>query len=205
MLQIRIGHGDAARYGSSIVRADLIDMGVYSTISVTVLHDCIDESAGCLIQVPSLGDELREGMLMLLEEEFSEARCALFSAWVVDSDFIERFGERLCSPDFDITPADALDLLQDFPFPLEQTIPRSLDFLRVHPNTSHRHVNKTWEEVKFEISDRPQALFAKLNGEVIPEFEGKFSIALRIRSDIHGGHLPHFCFRIDTELPRRLH
>ena len=52
-------------------------MGVYSTISVTVLHDCIDEGAGCLIQVPSLGDELREGMLMLLEEEFSEARCRI--------------------------------------------------------------------------------------------------------------------------------
>jgi hypothetical protein len=56
-------------------------MGVYSTISVTVLHDCVDESAGCLVQVPSLGDELREWMLMLLEEEFSERRCALFSAW----------------------------------------------------------------------------------------------------------------------------
>ena len=180
-------------------------MGVYSTISVAVFHDCIDESAGCLIKVPSLGHELREWMLMLLEEEFSETRCALLSTWVVDSDFIERFSERLSSPDFNITAADALDLLEDIPFSLEQAIPRSLDLLRINPYSPHRHVNKTWEEVKFEISDRPQAFFAKLNGEVIPEFEGQFSVTLRIRSNVHGGHLPHFCFRIDSELPRRLH
>ena len=180
-------------------------MGMYTAISVAVFHDGIDEGAGGLIQVPHLSDELREGMLVFLEEEFSEARCALFSCWVMDSDFIERFSERLSSPDFNITAADALDLLEDIPFPLEQAIPRSLDLLRINPYSSHRHVNKTWEEVKFEISDRPQAFFAKLNGEVIPEFEGKFSVTLRIRSNVHGGHLPHFCFRIDSELPRRLH
>ena len=180
-------------------------MGVYSTISVAVLHDCIDEGAGCLVQVPSLGDELREWMLMLLEEEFGERRCALFSAWIVDSDFIERFSERLCSPDFDIRAADALNLLEDFPFSLEQTIPRSLDLIRIYPDTPHGHIDQTWEEIKFEISDRPQTFFAKLNGEVIPEFEGKFSITLRIRSNVHGGHLPHLCFRIDSELPRRFH
>ena len=205
MLQIRIRHGDAARYGSSIVRTDLIYMGMYTAISVAVFHDGIDEGAGGLVKVPRLGDELREGMLVFLEKEFSEARCALFSCWVMDADFIERFSERLRSPDFNISARDALDLFRDIPFPLEEAIPSSLNPVNIDANAPHRHVNETWEQIKFEVRNRPQIFFSKLNGEVVPEFEGQFSVTFSVRSDVHGWHLPHFSFRIDTELPRSLH
>ena len=180
-------------------------MGMYSAISVAVFHDSVDEGAGCLVQIPSLSDELGEGMLMLLQKEFSKARCAFFCTWILDADFVERFRERLSSPDFYITPRNALDLLHDFPFPLEKTIPSSLYPVAVNPDAPHGHVHKTWEQIKFEISDVPQVFFAKLNGEIIPEFEGEFGVTFSVRSNVHGWHLPHFSFRIDTKLSRSLH
>ena len=63
-------------------------------------------------------------------------RCALLSAWVVDSDFVERFGETTVQPRFQhLLPLMRLISFRTSRFPLEQTIPRSLDFLRVNPNT----------------------------------------------------------------------
>jgi hypothetical protein len=78
LLKVGVGHRDAARDCAAIVGANLIDMTVYSAVSVAVLHDGVDEGAGCLVQIPRLDDELREGMIVFLEEELSEARCAFF-------------------------------------------------------------------------------------------------------------------------------
>ena len=142
----------------------MIDMTVYSAVCVAVLHDGIDEGAGCFVQVPRLDDELREGMIVFLEEELGEARCAFFGLWVMDADFIERFSERLSSPDFHLSANDVLDLLQDFPLSFEQTIPRSLYPVSIDADAAHGHVNETWEQLKFEVCDRPKVFFAKLNG-----------------------------------------
>ena len=81
-----------------------------ATISISVLHDCVDEGAGTLIEVPSLDNQLWERSFMVLEEELSEARCALFGGWVVDASLVESLGETLSRPDFYLSARDALDI-----------------------------------------------------------------------------------------------
>ena len=58
-------------------------MAVNATISISVLHDCVDEGAGTLIEVPSLDNQLWERSFMVLEEELDEAMCAIICPWVV--------------------------------------------------------------------------------------------------------------------------
>jgi hypothetical protein len=145
-------------------------MAMNSTVSVTVLCDCVEESAGCLIQVPSLDNELRERVVVLLEEELCEARCALFGLWILEPDFIERFDEGLSRPDFNVTPRNLLNLFHDLPFPLDKTVPSLLNPVLIDPDSAPSHLDKTWEQIKLKISNTPEVFFAKLNAEVIPKF-----------------------------------
>jgi hypothetical protein len=177
---------------------------MYTAITVAVFHDGVDEGAGCLVKIPRLNDELREGVLVFLEEELREAGCALFGLWIMDADFIERFGKRLGSPDFNVTANHALNLFQDIPFSLEEHVAGPLHAILVNANASHGHVDETWKQIEFEVRDRPQIFFAKLDGEVVPEFEGKFSVSFRVWPDVHSWHLPHFSFWVDAELPSGL-
>ena len=179
-------------------------MTMNSAISVAVLHDGIDESPGGLIQIPSLDNELRDGVIMLLEEEFGEGRCSFLSLWVLDSEVVERLGKRLRSPYFNARASDALQLLQDLPLPFKEAVPSTLHTIDVNANPAHSHVHETWQQIQFEISDAPQVLLAQLNGKVIPKFEGKFRVCFGVWTDIHSGHLPHFSFGIDTEFPSSL-
>jgi hypothetical protein len=100
--------------------------------------------------------------------------------------------------------SDALQLLQDLPLPFKKAIPSPLHPIDVNANPARSHVHETWKEIQFEISDAPQVLLAQLNGKVIPKFEGKLRVSFGIWTDIHGGHLPHFSFGIDTEFPSGL-
>ena len=61
-------------------------------------------------------------------------RCALLGSWVVDSHFIERFGETTAQPRFQhLLPLMRLISFKTSRFPLEQTIPRSLDLSPCQP------------------------------------------------------------------------
>jgi hypothetical protein len=174
-------------------------MGMNSTVSVAVFHDGVEESAGCLVQVPSLNDELRERVLVLLEEKLSEARCALFGLWVLEPDFIERFDERLSRPDFNVTPRNLLNLFHDLPFPLDKTVPSLLNPVLIDPDPSPSHLDQTWKQIKLKVSNPPEIFFAKLNAKVIPKFESEFGISLTVSTDVHGGEFPHLSFRINAE------
>ena len=175
-----------------------------SAIAATVSHNGVDKSSGGLIQIPSLDNEFGDGMLVVLEECLSEARCAFLSLWVVDTEIVEGLCERLSSPDFYARACDPLKLLQDVPFPFDQAVPGLLDFVNVDADASHSHVNETWEQIQFEISDAPQFLFAQLDGKVFPQLQSQFRIGFSVWTDVHSGHLPHFSFGIDTELPGSL-
>ena len=179
-------------------------MPVYPAICVTVLHNGTDESSGSLIQVAGLNNELRERVFMLFQEHLGKTGCAFFGLWIMNPDFIERFGERLRSPDFHISTRDMFDLLQDLPLPFNEGIPSPLHLIGIDADPAPRHVHETWKEVQFEVSDVPKVFFAKLNAKVVPEFEREFSIGFSVWPDVHSWHLPHFSLWIDTKLPSRL-
>ena len=205
MLEVWIVHGYTPAHRTAVIGPYLVDVAMNATVSVSVLHDCVDECAGTLIEIPSLDNQLWETGFMVLEEELSEARCALFGAWIIDADLVESLGETLSRPDFYLHPRDALDVFQHLHFPLEKIIPRSLNPLLIDPDAPRRHLNEAWEQFQFQIRDCPQVFFGKLNTEAVPEFQREFGIDFSIGSNEASGHLPHLGLRIDTKFSRRLH
>ena len=172
-----------------------------AAILVRVFHNRINESTRSLVQVPRLQDELGERMVCLLEEALSERRCAFLSLWIADPCLIKSLGERLCRPDFYITPRHAFDLFQDSLFPLQDLIPCDLKSVGIDTDTPHCHVNQAWEEFKLQVSDRPEIFFAERNTKVVPQLQCEFSIDFSVGSDIHGGHLPHLSLGINAKFP----
>ena len=142
---------------------------------------------------------------MVLEEELSEARCALFGAWVVDASLVESLGKTLGRPDFYLSARDCLDVFQHLHFPFQKCIPRSLNPLLIDPDSPRRHLNETWEQFQFQLRDCAQVFFCKLNTENVPEFKREFGVNFGVWSDESGGHLPHLSLWVDTKFSRRLH
>ena len=170
-----------------------------AAIFVTVFHDRVDECTRSFVQVPRFDDELGEWMLTFLEEALGERRCAFFGLWVADPGLIERFGERLSSPDFDITTGHILNLFEDCLLPLEDLIAGSFEAVNIDPDSAHGHIDETWEEVEFEICDGPEVFLVQLHAEEAPKLKCKLCIDLGIGSYKGGRHLPHLSLRIDAK------
>ena len=79
-------------------------------------------------------------------------------------------------------------------------IPGAFQSVGIDADASHRHVNETWEQIKLQISNRPEVFLAQKNRKAGPELKCQFSIDLCVGAYVHGRHLPHLSLRIDTKL-----
>jgi hypothetical protein len=160
----------------------------------------LQERAVGLVDLPGLHDQLAHGVLVRVQEALGEARGAVRGPRVLNPDAVEGGSDAGSGPDVHLLASQGAQLLGQGVFAALELLDELLAARAVKADALAGEVDQHRQQLGFELEDGFQLVALEQGAQVVPELERQGCVLLGVLSDVHGGELPEFLFRVDSEV-----
>ena len=169
LLQVGVGHGQAAGDRAAIIGAHLIDVRMDASCLGAEGHVGLQEGAVCLVGLAGLDDHLGQRMLVVVQELLGEAWQTVLRLAVLNAKAVECVGNGLGGPDVNLDACLLLHLLEQLELTHLHAVNHQATLVSVEADAPAGHLKQHGEHIGLQCKDGLNFLLAHLDLEVLPQ------------------------------------